>query len=124
MHDETIKHLEQAIADLKTENKSAEAKIDSINLDLSQVRSEKSDLIEMNENLSNEISDLLMTTKKYQDREKELLLKLDNSKRDLELAHRGMTDELHKHWEAEDDLLNLQVKIPSFPLFRNFFPDL
>ena len=33
---------------------------------------------------------------------------MSNAKRDLELAHGGMTDELHKHWEAEDELINLQ----------------
>merc|ERR1711881_607033 len=24
------------------------------------------------------------------------------------MGHHGMTDELHKHWEAEDEVLNLQ----------------
>merc|ERR1712083_713431 len=46
--------------------------------------------------------------KKLQDHEQDLLQKLENSKRDLELAHNGMTAELLKHWEAEDDLLNMQ----------------
>ena len=34
--------------------------------------------------------------------------KLDSAKRDLELAHTGMTSELHKQWAAEDEILNLQ----------------
>merc|ERR1712029_1209798 len=50
----------------------------------------------------------LMTIKKLQDHEQDLMSKLENAKRDLELAHTGMTSELHKQWAAEDDILNLQ----------------
>ena len=38
----------------------------------------------------------------------DLIQKLDNAKRDLELAHNGMTSELHNHWAAEDEILTLQ----------------
>ena len=50
----------------------------------------------------------LMTIKKLQDHEQDLMSKLDSAKRDLELAHTGMTSELHKQWAAEDEILNLQ----------------
>ena len=49
-----------------------------------------------------------MTIKKLQDHEQDLMSKLDSAKRDLELAHTGMTSELHKQWAAEDEILNLQ----------------
>ena len=68
-----------------------EQEISSLQTDLSQVKNEKSDLLNMNENLSNQVSDHLNTIKKLQDKEQDLLLKLENSKRDLELAHNGMT---------------------------------
>ena len=68
-----------------------EQEMSSLQTDLSQVKNEKSDLLSMNENLSNQVSDHLNTIKKLQDKEQDLLLKLDNSKRDLELAHNGMT---------------------------------
>ena len=85
-----------------------EKKCSTLDRELGQVRNEKSDLIDMNENLSNQISEQLATIKKLQDKEQELVMKVDSSKRDLELAHNGMTEELYKHWEAEDELLNLQ----------------
>ena len=68
-----------------------EQEMSSLQTDLSQVKNEKSDLLSMNENLSNQVSDHLNTIKKLQDKEQDLLLKLENSKRDLELAHNGMT---------------------------------
>lgn len=108
LHQETLDHYEKIIHDLKTNQKSLESNMQSNDRELSQVRSEKSDLMEMNETLSNQISEQLNTIKKLQDKEQDLMLKLDNAKRDLELAHNGMTAELHKHWEAEDDLMNLQ----------------
>jgi uncharacterized coiled-coil protein SlyX len=63
----------------------------------------------MNENLSNQISEQLNSIKRLQDHEQDLIHKLDNSKRDLELAHNGMTSELHQHWEAEDEILQLRM---------------
>ena len=76
---------------IATRNTKMEQEISSLQTDLSQVKNEKSDLLNMNENLSNQVSDHLNTIKKLQDKEQDLLLKLDNSKRDLELAHNGMT---------------------------------
>ena len=93
---------------MKQERQTLQETIEKISLDLSHVRNEKTDLIDMNENLSNQISEQLNGMKKFQDHEQELIQKLENSKRDLELAHNGMTAELQKHWEAEDDLLNMQ----------------
>lgn len=109
LHQETLDHYEKVINDLKTGQKSLESNLESVGRELSQVRSEKSELVEMNDNLSNQISEQLNSMKKLQDKEQDLLQKLDNVKRDLELAHNGMTSELHKHWEAEDDLINLQT---------------
>ena len=43
----------------------------------------------MNENLSNQISEQFNGIKKLQDHEQDLLQKMENSKRDLELAHNG-----------------------------------
>ena len=63
--------------------------VESANFDLSNVRREKSDLVDMNENLSNQISEQLNGIKKLQDHEQDLMQKLENSKRDLELAHNG-----------------------------------
>ena len=63
--------------------------VETANFDLSNVRREKSDLVDMNENLSNQISEQLNGIKKLQDYEQDLMQKLENSKRDLELAHNG-----------------------------------
>ena len=76
---------------IATRNTKMEQEMSSLQTDLSQVKNEKSDLLSMNENLSNQVSDHLNTIKKLQDKEQDLLLKLENSKRDLELAHNGMT---------------------------------
>ena len=66
--------------------------VETANFDLSNVRREKSDLVDMNENLSNQISEQLNGIKKLQDHEQDLMQKLENSKRDLELAHNGKTE--------------------------------
>merc|ERR1719369_672163 len=108
LHQETLKHYEKTISDLKEEKQTLQNTVETTNFDLSNVRREKSDLVDMNENLSNQISEQLNGIKKLQDHEQDLMQKLENSKRDLELAQNGMTAELLKHWEAEDDLLNMQ----------------
>ena len=101
LFEETQNHFQKNVTKL-------EKKCSTLDRELGQVRNEKTDLIDMNENLSNQISEQLATIKKLQDKEQELVMKVDSSKRDLELAHNGMTEELYKHWEAEDELLNLQ----------------
>merc|ERR1712129_187568 len=108
INQETMRHYEKTISDLKEERQTLQETANTVNFDLSNVRREKSDLIDMNENLSNQVSEQLNSIKKLQDHEQVLMQKVENSKRDLELAHNGMTAELHKHWEAEDDLLNMQ----------------
>jgi len=108
INQETMRHYEKTISDLKEERQTLQETANTVNFDLSNVRREKSDLIDMNENLSNQVSEQLNSIKKLQDHEQDLMQKVENSKRDLELAHNGMTAELHKHWEAEDDLLNMQ----------------
>ena len=101
LFEETQNHFQKNVTKL-------EKKCSTLDRELGHVRNEKTDLIDMNENLSNQISEQLATIKKLQDKEQELVMKVDSSKRDLELAHNGMTEELYKHWEAEDELLNLQ----------------
>ena len=89
MHQEKLNHYERTIADLKKEKQTLQDSVETSNFDLSNVRREKSDLVDMNENLSNQISEQLNGIKKLQDHEQDLMQKLENSKRDLELAHNG-----------------------------------
>merc|ERR1711899_99398 len=116
LHQEKLNHYERTIVDLKKEKQTLQDSVETANFDLSNVRREKSDLVDMNENLSNQISEQLNGIKKLQDHEQDLMQKLENSKRDLELAHNGMTAELQKHWEAEDDLLNMQTVLDETDL--------
>ena len=106
--EETKVHYEKMVGDLKLNQKTIESNLEAACSDVSQLRSDKADLIDMNENLSNQISEQLLTIKKLQDHEQDLMSKLENAKRDLESAHTGMTSELHKQWAAEDEILNLQ----------------
>ena len=92
MHQEKLNHYERTIADLKKEKQTLQDSVETTNFDLSNVRREKSDLVDMNENLSNQISEQLNGIKKLQDHEQDLMQKLENSKRDLELAHNGKTE--------------------------------
>ena len=50
---------------------------------------EKSDLVKMNENMSDQISEQLLSIEKLQDHEKDLIQKLDKSESNLELAQNG-----------------------------------
>lgn len=109
--EETKKLHEKVLHEEKMTLKSVTSELETVRTDLSQVRSEKIDLIDMNENMSNQISEQLHMIKKLQDHEQDLVGKLENAKRDLELAHNGMTTELHAHWEAEDEVLNLQTEL-------------
>merc|ERR1712012_1083219 len=106
--EETKIHYEKMVGDLKLNQKTLDSNLEAACSDASQLRSDKADLIDMNENLSNQISEQLLTIKKLQDHEQDLMSKLENAKRDLESAHTGMTSELHKQWAAEDEILNLQ----------------
>ena len=91
LFNETQVHLQRNLSTIATRNTKMEQEMSSLQTDLGQVQNEKCDLFAMNENLSNQVSDHLNTIKKLQDKEQDLLIKLDNSKRDLELAHNGMT---------------------------------
>ena len=84
-----MRHYEKTISDLKEERQTLQETANTVNFDLSNVRREKSDLIDMNENLSNQVSEQLNSIKKLQDHEQDLMQKVENSKRDLELAHNG-----------------------------------
>ena len=89
INQETMRHYEKTISDLKEERQTLQETANTVNFDLSNVRREKSDLIDMNENLSNQVSEQLNSIKKLQDHEQDLIQKVENSKRDLELAHNG-----------------------------------
>ena len=66
---ETQHHYDRVVEDMKTKEKTLETNLEAACSDASQLRSDKTELVDMNENLSNQISEQLMTIKKLQDHE-------------------------------------------------------
>lgn len=75
---------------------------------LNEVKDQRDQLKEMNEDLSAQVAEGLETIKSLQEREQELGKRLDFVKGELDAAQNGMAVELENHWQAEDEILNLQ----------------
>ena len=57
------------------------------------------------------MTESLSTTEKLTLREEELNRRLEKALHELDLVHQGMNSELDQRWEAEDEILQLQMEI-------------
>ena len=79
--------------------------------ELLEAKSANKELLEMNDEMSTQISEYLHSIKNLQDREVELNKRIEFVKDQLESAQKGMAVELDSHWQAEDEVLQLQSEI-------------
>jgi prefoldin subunit 5 len=56
------------------------------------------------------VADGLATTERLTAREEELNRRLDKLHKELELVHQGMNSELDQRWQAEDEIMQLQME--------------
>ena len=111
IHEEKSMQMEREIKVFITEKVDLEKRQKELLIDLENVSVERSQLVEMNQDLSGQVSDNLHTIKALQEREQELNGRLHVVCSQLEAAKTGMTSELESHWAAEDEILQLQAEM-------------
>ena len=111
MHSEAMYHMQEEIKMSAVTKIDLETRVNTLQANLDTVTSERSQLVEMNEELSSEVSENLHTIKSLQEREQELNGRLELVCKELETAKSGMTSELQQHWEAEDEILQIQAEM-------------
>ena len=82
---------------------------EKLETELREGKDANAQLLEMNEELSAQVSENLHAIKALQDREAGLQQRLGDVKKQLESAQQGLSVELDSHWAAEDEVLSLQV---------------
>ena len=82
---------------------------EKLETELREGKDANAQLLEMNEELSAQVSENLHAIKALQDREAGLQQRLEDVKKQLESAQQGLSVELDSHWAAEDEVLSLQV---------------
>ena len=82
---------------------------EKLETELREGKDANAQLLEINEELSAQVSENLHAIKALQDREAGLQQRLEDVKKQLESAQQGLSVELDSHWAAEDEVLSLQV---------------
>jgi chromosome segregation ATPase len=96
---------------LENELRASEAQIASLSESAADARveteasaSERKQLMEMNEDLSNQVSEHLHSIMRLQDRELELTKRIEMIGEQLEKEKSGVSAQMQFHWEAEDEV--------------------
>ncbi|XP_059093400.1 myosin-11-like [Tigriopus californicus] len=103
--------LEQTNEELDIENQSLRALLEQTKTDLETKEREQNQLIEMNQELSSQVSENLRTLKTVQDHCEELEKRNQELKSDLQNEQAGFESELQNHWAAEDEILQLRAEL-------------
>ena len=111
VHEETFQNVEKENKEFFRQKSDLKVRIDELLTTVNKITEERAQLVEMNDELSHEVSDNLHTIKTLQEREQELNARLQLVCKDLESVKSGMSLELEQHWEAEDEILQLQAEM-------------
>ena len=111
IHEERVHHMKEEIDQSNRNKTDLEKRVKQLLLDFDNVTAERSQLVEMNEELSGQVSENLNTIKSLQDREKELNGRIKLACNELEVAKSGMSSELEHHWAAEDEILQMHAEM-------------
>ena len=110
-HDEILASRNIELDEINQGKLDLEARLKQLLIDFDNVSVERTQLVEMNEELSGQVSDNLYTIKSLQEREQELNGRIDTVCKELEAAKCGMKSELENHWAAEDELLQMHAEM-------------